>query len=85
MASFKRKVEKKIISTRGLFVTMIQPRTKVLAEFARAGTSTILLMDGADLALILEGQVSLTDALYMKARKAAQEGVIFFSLGQRFG
>jgi hypothetical protein len=41
-------------------------------------------MDGQELALILEGHVSLTDALDLKIQKAAQEGVIFFPLGQRF-
>jgi hypothetical protein len=41
-------------------------------------------MDGADLSLILEGHVSLTDGLDLKIQKAAQEGIIFFPLGARF-
>ncbi len=37
-----------------------------------------LALELAGLILILEGQVSLTDALDMKIDKAAQEGIIFF-------
>jgi hypothetical protein len=37
-----------------------------------------------DLLLILEGRVSLIDALDMKIQKAAQEGIILFPLAQSF-
>ena len=37
-----------------------------------------------DLALILEGQLSLVDALDMKVQKAAQQGIVFFPLAKRF-
>lgn len=39
-------------------------------------------MDGQDLALILEGRVSLIEALQIKLDKAAQQGVIFYPLAQ---
>ena len=46
---------------------------------ARSGmSSSIAFMDGQYLTLILEGHVSLTDALDLKIQKAAQEGIIFF-------
>jgi hypothetical protein len=80
----KVKVDKKITSTRGLFVSMPGYRPEVLVEFTRGVSSNIVLMDGQDLVLILEGQVSLTDALDLKIQKAAQEGIIFFPLSQRF-
>lgn len=42
-------------------------------------------MCGQDLTLILEGFVSLVDALDVKVQKAAQEGIIYFPLSRRFG
>lgn len=59
-------------------------RQEVVVEFTRGTTSNIVLFDGQDLALVLEGHVSLTDALTLKIEKAAQEGMIFLPLGQRF-
>ncbi|HWP91337.1 MAG TPA: restriction endonuclease [Thermodesulfobacteriota bacterium] len=84
LAAFKTKVDKKITSTRGLFVSIPGYRPEVLLEFTRGVSSNIVLMDGQDLALILEGHVSLNDALDLKIQKAAQEGIIFFPLSQRF-
>lgn len=84
LAAFKTKVDKKISSTRGLFVSIVGFRAEVVAEFTRGVTSNIVLFDGLDITLILEGHVSLTDALAMKVEKAAQEGVIYFPLSQRF-
>ena len=84
LAAFKIKVDKKITSTRGLFVSIPGYRSEVLLEFTRGVSSNILLADGQDLILILEGHISLTDALELKVQKAAQEGIIFFPLSQRF-
>jgi len=84
LGAFKTKVDKKITSTRGLFVSIPGYRPEVLLEFTRGVSSNIVLMDGQDLALILEGHVSLTDALELKIQRAAQEGVIFLQLSQRF-
>jgi hypothetical protein len=84
LAAFKIKVDKKLTSTRGLFVSITGFRPEVVLEFTRGISSSIILMDGSDLALILEGQVSLVDALDMKIQKAAQEGIVYFALAQRF-
>jgi hypothetical protein len=84
IGAFKMKVDKKLSSTRGLFVSLMGFRTEVVMEFTRGVTSNIVLMDGSDLTLILEGQVSLADALDMKIQKAAQEGIIYFPLRERF-
>ena len=35
------------------------------------------------ISLILEGHISLVDAMDLKIQKAAQEGIIFFPLSQR--
>jgi hypothetical protein len=84
LAGFKTKVDKKLTSTRGFFLSIIGFRPEVVTEFTKGLSSNIVLMDGADLSLILEGHVSLWDALDMKIQKAAQEGIIYFPLAERF-
>jgi len=84
LAVLKTKVDKKITSTRGLFVSIPGFRPEVVLEFTRGVTSNIVLMDGVDLLLILEGRVSLIDALDIKIQKAAQEGIILFPLAESF-
>jgi hypothetical protein len=83
LAAFKTKVDKKLTSTRGLFMSIIGFRPEIVLEFTRGVSSNIVLMDGTDLSLILEGHISLVDALDLKIQKAAQEGIIFFPLSQR--
>jgi len=85
LAVFKTKVEKKLESTRGIFVSIAGFRQEVILEFTRGVSSNIVLFDGSDLSLILEGHISLIDALDLKIQKAAQEGIIFFPLRNRFG
>lgn len=84
LGGFKSKVDRKVQSTRGLFVSVAGFRQEVVLQFTQGATSNIILMDGQDLALILEGHVSLTDALDLKIQKAAQEGIIYFPLAERF-
>lgn len=84
LAALKTKADKKITSTRGLFVSVVGFRSEVVLEFTRGVSSNIILMDGSDLSLILEGHISLVDALDLKIEKAAQEGLIYFPLAQRF-
>ena len=84
LASLKGKADKKVTSTRGLFVSIQGFRSEVVKEFTRGISSNLILMDGSDINLILEGQISLIDALEMKTEKAAQEGIIYFPLAQRF-
>ena len=84
LAALKTKVDKKITSTRGLFVSIVGFRREVVMEFTRGVSSNMILMDGSDIGLILEGHVSLVDALDLKIEKAAQEGIIYFPLAQRF-
>jgi hypothetical protein len=85
LAAFKMKVDKKLTSTRGVFFSIMGYRVEVLNEFTRGITSNIVLFDGHDLSLILEGHVSLIDALDLKIQKAAQEGILHFPLAKRFG
>lgn len=84
ISAFKGKVDRKIESTRGVFVSLTGFRQEVVDAVSRGGRSNLILMDGQDLALILEGQISLLEALDLKTKKAAQEGVVFFPLVKRF-
>lgn len=80
LESLKSRVVKKFEGTRGLFVSMAPFRDQVISDFTSGTRSNILLMDGYDLVLILEGRISLSEALDVKIEKAAQEGTVFFSL-----
>jgi hypothetical protein len=80
LSAFKHKVDKKITSTRGLFASIVGFRPDVVFEFTKGTSSNLILMDGSDIILILEGQISLIDALDIKIYKAAQEGIIYYPL-----
>jgi hypothetical protein len=84
LAAIRTKVERKIQSTRGFVVSIAPFREEILRRLREAGPAKLVLMDGYDLTLILEGRVSLIDALQAKVDKAAQEGVMFFSLAELF-
>jgi hypothetical protein len=79
ISGFQGKVERKLESTRGLFVAVQGVRPEVVNSFSGRGCN-IIIVDGYDLAQILEGLVDLRDALKFKIEKAAQEGRAFVSL-----
>jgi len=84
LGGFKSKIDKKLTSTRGLFVSINGFRAEVVQEFTKGASSNMVLVDGEDVTLVLEGHLSLSDALDLKIQKAAQEGIIFFPLRERF-
>lgn len=82
LREFSGKVRAKMESTRGLFVSVAGFREEILRE-----ASTLLnlvLMDGQDLALILEDRVSLREGLRLKLDRASQQGVLFYPLATHF-
>jgi hypothetical protein len=81
---FKGKVDRKIESTRGVIISMMGFDDEVVRRLREAGSANLLLVDGYDLSLILEGRVSLTDALQAKIDRAAQEGIVYFPLAKLF-
>lgn len=81
---FAAKVAKKLGSTRGLFISITPFSDETVAEFA-GRPSSIILMDGFDLTLIVDGHITLTDALEVKIRKASQEGIIYCRLQEFLG
>lgn len=84
LLAFKGKVDRKIESTRGLFLSIAGFRSEIVRRLRESGPANLILMDGYDLTLILENRVSLIDALQAKADKASQEGVLYFSLASLF-
>lgn len=84
LLGFKGKVDGKIESTRGLFVSVPGFREDIVQRLRESGPANLILMDGYDLTLILEGRVSLIDALQAKADKASQEGVVYYPLANFF-
>jgi len=64
-----------------LFVAVQGVRAEVVSSFSGRGCN-IIIVDGYDLAQILEGLVDLRDALKFKIEKAAQEGRAFVSLAE---
>jgi len=79
LAAFKHKVDSKLESTRGLFVSIPGFRTQVVAQFNGRGPN-LILMNGSDVIHILEGRIDLRDGLKKKIEKAAQEGIVFAPL-----
>lgn len=74
---FREKVESKSAWTRGLFVSYSDFSQDGLNAFARGRATNIVGMDGQDLYFVLDGQVSLTDAIVRKVRRAAETGEFF--------
>jgi hypothetical protein len=79
IGGFERKIETKLESTRGLFVSINGFRDEVIKKFEGRG-SKILFMTGEDLTLLLEGIMDLKEALRIKIERAAQEGKVFVSI-----
>ena len=76
IGGFKHKVDGKLESTRGIFISVPGFRPEVIDRFNGCG-SNIILLDGAHLTHILEGRIDLRDLLTSAIEKAAQEGVVY--------
>lgn len=71
--SFSKKVERKLENTLGLFVALNGFTENGLEAFSGTKPS-IILMDGEDLAVVLQGLVDFRDLLKRKVRYASQTG-----------
>jgi restriction endonuclease Mrr len=76
IGGFKRKVDTKLDSTRGFFISVNGFREEVIKEFNGHGAN-IILMSGEDLMHILEGRIDLRDAIHLKIEKASQYGIVY--------
>jgi len=81
IGGFKYKVDQKFESTRGLFLSVVGFRNEVADFFSETG-GNIVLMDGMDLAFILEGRMELREALRIKIENASRRGIAFTSIAQ---
>ncbi len=80
LLAFREKVESKSTWARGLFVSNSGFSTEALKAFARGRATNIIGLTGQDLYFILEGEISLPEALLQKARKAAETGEFYVSV-----
>lgn len=81
LVDFKAKVDGKMESTRGLFISMAGYDRRVVdhvTHVARGARNNIILVDGRDVARLFEGGVGLIDLLTMKIDAAEHEGVMWF-------
>lgn len=80
LVAFADKVEHRIDATRGLFVSMAGFRPTAVDRYRRAKENRLVLLDGGDLAWILEGRVDFTEALRAKVRAASIQGDPYVSV-----
>jgi len=76
IGGFKRKVDTKLESTRGVFFSINGFRNEVIDEYR--GRGNIIFFTGEDIIHILEGRIALDEVLRVKIEKAAQEGIPYF-------
>ena len=79
IGGFERKVNTKLESTRGIFISINGVRDEVIKQFNGKG-SNILFFSGEDLVHVLEGRIDLKEALRKKIDKAAQEGQVYMPI-----
>lgn len=74
LADLANKVSRRLVSTRGLFISMAGFREEVVSLYRLSHDSKLILMDGEDLAVILDQRISLVDALKAKIQAASIDG-----------
>lgn len=74
------KVRRRIESTRGIFVSMAGFRSEVTQLYRLSHEQRLVLVDGQDIALNLEGRIELPDALRAKVEAASVDGEPYLQL-----
>ena len=77
---FSVKVETRADITQGLFVAIAGFRPAAVERHSHRG-SHLILMDGGDLSMVLDGRIDLRELLRRKIRHAAMTGEIFHPAG----
>jgi hypothetical protein len=77
---FREKVESKSAWSRGLFISYSGFTPDGLTAFAKGRSTNIIGMSGQDVYFILGGEISLREAIKLKARRAAETGEFFVSV-----
>ena len=82
LGAFSHKVERRLDATRGLYLSMNSFRDEVVALYRRAKENKVILVDGTDLSLILNGTFDFDEAIKEKVRAASIRGEPFLRLGE---
>ncbi len=82
LLKFRGKIEGKSQFTRGIFISINGFTEEALDQIKQGKQPSFFLMDGYDLAMILEAQYSLSDLLYQKLRKLCEEGKMLSHFSQ---
>lgn len=80
LAAFSVKVAGKSTWSRGLFISYAGYTRDGLEAFARGKSTNLIGMNGQDIFFILDGKLSLSEAIQMKARRAAETNDFFVSV-----
>ena len=80
LGALTHKVERRLDATRGLFVSIAGYRDEAVDLYRLAKENRLVLVDGLDLAWILEGRISLIEGLREKVRAATVDGEPFLRL-----
>ena len=76
---FRGKVEGKSSITRGVFIAINGYSDEAKEAITRGKQPNFFLMDGYDIAVVLEGKMRLDDLLRAKVRCLAEKGCVFLS------
>lgn len=76
IGGFRQKVDTKLESTRGVFISITGFRPEVIDQFSKRG-GNIILMDGSHLIEVLEGRFDLKDLIRAIIESAAQKGIAY--------
>jgi hypothetical protein len=77
---FRGKIEGKSLFTRGVFIAINGVSSQALSAITSGKQPTFFLVDGYDLAAVLEGNTDLITMLRTKMRALAEEGKVFISV-----
>lgn len=82
LLAFRGKVEGKATWSRGIFISISSFTEDGLAAFSRGRPTNLITFSGQDLFFIVDGQISLDQAIRLKARRAAETGEVMVPVYQ---
>jgi hypothetical protein len=82
LLAFRSKVEGKATWSRGIFISFSHFTPDGLAAFSRGRPTNLIAISGQDLFFIIDGQMSLDEAIRLKARRAAETGKVMVPVQQ---
>lgn len=80
---FKGKVDGKILGTLGIFISMSGFSKDAVDALVVGKELNIILADGDDIRTIVDGRISVAEALQLKLRAAGESGTPFYPLSEQ--